>query len=256
MSSAADAAAQLEDAFGLKGPELRFGLSQDELFHEAIANDRGRVHVGGPNDAQKAFPTSLGVDGPLVYYTDPECTGRPVKDTFCVDRESVTDSIWWKNGFAKFDPATFDELVPRVIDHLNSRGGHLYVTDVFCGWDTTFAEPYRFVGEYATHAYFCNIMFPKNVRDDRDRGDAGWTLINVPSFICDPERDGTLSSRAVIVDIEKRLGLVLGPADYCGVNKKTMFTIMNYVLPAKGQLSMHCSANVGERGDTAILFGL
>ena len=174
MSSAADAAAQLEDAFGLKGPELRFGLSQDELFHEAIANDRGRVHVGGPNDAQKAFPTSLGVDGPLVYYTDPECTGRPVKDTFCVDRESVTDSIWWKNGFAKFDPATFDALVPRVIDHLNSRGGHLYVTDVFCGWDTTFAEPYRFVGEYATHAYFCNIMFPKNARDDRDRGDAGW----------------------------------------------------------------------------------
>jgi len=127
---------------------------------------------------------------------------------------------------------------------------------VFCGWDTTFAERYRFVGEFATHAYFCNIMFPKNVRDDADRGDAGWTLINVPSFIPDPERDGTNSGRAVIIDIENKVGLVLGAADYCGVNKKTMFTIMNYVLPAKGQLSMHCSANVGERGDTAILFGL
>jgi phosphoenolpyruvate carboxykinase (ATP) len=99
-------------------------------------------------------------------------------------------------------------------------------------------------------------MFPKNVRDDSDRADAGWTLINVPSFVADPERDGTNSARGVIIDIEKRVGLVLGPADYCGVNKKTMFTIMNYVLPAKGQLSMHCSANVGSNGDSAILFGL
>ncbi len=256
MSSAADAAAQLESAFGLTGPELRYGLSQDELFQEAIDNDRGRVEVDGPGDAQKAFPTALGVDGPLVYFTDPECTGRPVSDTFCVNRDSVSDTVWWKNGFARFDPQAFDDLLPRVIDHLNERGRHLYVTDVFCGWDTTFAEPYRFVGEYATHAYFCNIMFPKNVRDDSDRGEAGWTLINVPSFVCDPERDGTNSNRAVIIDIENRVGLVLGPADYCGVNKKTMFTIMNYVLPAKGQLSMHCSANVGRRGDTAILFGL
>ncbi len=256
MSSAADAAAQLEQAFGLNGPELRYGLSQDELFHEAIANDRGRVEIGGPSDAQKAFPTALGDNGPLVFFSDPECTGRPVKDTFCVNRDSVTDSVWWKSGFAKFDPVAFDELLPRVIDHLNGRDQHLYVTDVFCGWDTTFAEPYRFVGEYASHAYFCNIMFPKNVRDDADRGDSGWTLINVPSFECDPARDGTNSGRAVIIDIERRVGLVLGAADYCGVNKKTMFTIMNYVLPAKGQLSMHCSANVGKRGDTAILFGL
>ena len=109
MSSAAQAAAQLETAFGLKGPELRFGLSQDELFHEAIANDRGRVDVGGPADAQKAFSTTLGVDGPLVYFSDPECTGRPVQDTFCVNRDSVTDSVWWKSGFSKFDPAKFGQ---------------------------------------------------------------------------------------------------------------------------------------------------
>jgi len=256
MSSAAQAAAQLETAFGLSGPELRFGLSQDELFGQAISNDRGRVELGGPDDAQKAFPTVLGLDGPLVYFSDPSCTGRPVQDTFCVNRDSVTDSVWWKRGFSKFDPREFDDLLCRVIGHLNNREQHLYVTDVFCGWDTTFAEPYRFVGEYATHAYFCNIMFPREVRDDSDRAESGWTLINVPSFECDPQRDGTLSGRAVIIDIEKKVGLVLGRADYCGVNKKTMFTIMNYVLPSKGQLSMHCSANVGERGDTAILFGL
>jgi phosphoenolpyruvate carboxykinase (ATP) len=256
MSSAAQAASQLENAFGLKGPELRFGLSQDELFRQAIANDRGRVELDGPDDAQKAFPTALGVDGPLVFFSDPACTGRPVQDTFCVNRDSVTDRVWWKSGFSKFAPQMFDDLLPRVIAHLNERARPLYVTDVFCGWDTKFSEPYRFVGEYATHAYFCNIMFPKDVRDDADRAESGWTLINVPSFECDPTRDGTRSGRAVIIDIEKRVGLVLGKADYCGVNKKTMFTIMNFVLPGKGQLSMHCSANVGARGDTAILFGL
>ena len=256
MTSTSDVTDQLDAAFGLQGLELRYGLTQDELFHEAIANDRGRVEMDGPNDAQKAFSTSLGVDGPLVYFSDPACTGRPVADTFCVDRPATTDRVWWKNGFAKFASDKFDSLLPRVIDHLNAQRRHLYVTDVFCGWDPTFAEPYRFVGEFATHAYFCNIMFPKNVREDSDRAEAGWTLINVPSFECVPERDGTKSNRAVIIDIEKRVGLVLGKADYCGVNKKTMFTIMNFVLPEKGQLSMHCSANVGESGDSAILFGL
>ena len=256
MSTSAEAAAQIEQKFGLVGPELRFGLSQDELFHQAIANDRGRIEPDGPDDAQKAYATALGVDGPLVYFSDPSCTGRPVQDTFCVNRDTVTDDVWWKSGFAKFDPDAFDALLPRVIDHLEERNRHLYVTDVFCGWDPRFAEPYRFVGEYATHAYFCNIMFPKDVRDDSDRAAEGWTLINVPSFTCDPGRDGTLSGRAVIVDLENRVALVLGRADYCGINKKTMFTIMNFVLPAKGQLSMHCSANVGRRGDTAILFGL
>ena len=246
MSNAADAAHQLAKTFGLSGMELRHGLSQDELFHQAILNDRGRVEPDGPDDAQKAYSTSLGVDGPLVYFTDPSCTGRPVQDTFCVDRAGISDDIWWKRGFARFDPAKFDDLLPRVIDHLNERAGHLYVTDVFCGWDPDFAEPYRFVGEYATHAYFCNIMFPRDVRDDADRATEGWTLINVPSFTCDPDRDGTISGRGVIIDIENRVGLVLGRADYCGVNKKTMFTIMNFVLPSKGQLSMHCSANVGE----------
>ena len=256
MSTAAEAAIQLERTLGLSGPELRFGMSQDELFHEAIANDRGRISLDGPSDAQKAYATALGVEGPLVFYTDPACTGRPVNDTFCVDRASVTDLIWWKKGFAKFDPDAFDALLPRVIGHLNARGRHLYVTDLFCGSDLQFSEPCRFVGEYASHAYFCNIMLPDHVRDDSDRAEHGWTVLNVPSYVCDHERDGTRSELAVIIDIEREIALVLGAADYCGINKKAMFTIMNFVLPAKGQLSMHSSANVGDQGDTALLFGL
>lgn len=256
MAKASAAADQLERSFGITGANLAFGLTQDQLFDAALANDRGRVTIGGPGDAHKAFATSLGVDGPLVFYTDPECTGRPVNDTYCVDRASVSDDVWWKDGFAKFDPTAFDELLVRVVGYLNTTGPVLYVTDLFCGWDAKFAEPFRFVGEYASHAYFCNVMFPSNVRDDSDRFDRGWTLINVPSFICDPARDSTRSGRAVIIDIEGRVALVLGPADYCGVNKKTMFTVMNFVLPGEGQLSMHCSANVGDDDESAILFGL
>lgn len=249
-------AEQLKEQLGLESVTLNYGLSQDELFRAAIANDRGRIRPDGPDDEQKAYETSLGIDGPLVYYTDPTCTGRPVSDTFAVARPEVEDTVWWKDGFGKFDPDKFDGLLERVIAHLNDKQASLYVTDVFCGWDPEFAEPYRFIGEYATHAYFVNIMFPAGVRDDADYPGEGWTMINVPSFRCDPERDGTKSERVVVIDIVNRVALVCGRADYCGVNKKTMFTAMNYVLPAKGQLSMHCSANVGDRNDTAILFGL
>lgn len=249
-------AAELKEAFGLDATNLKHGLSQDDLFQAAIELDKGRIHPDGPEDDNKAYATSLGLDGPLVYYTDPTCTGRPTKDTFAVDRPEISDEVWWKPDFQKFNATKFDALLPRVIAHLNERQPTLYSTDVFCGWDPAFAEPYRFVGEYATHAYFCNIMFPKQVRDDSDRPTAGWTLINVPSFEADTERDGTLTKRGVIIDIKNRTALVLGKADYCGVNKKTMFTLMNFVLPSKGQLSMHCSANVGPNNDSAILFGL
>jgi phosphoenolpyruvate carboxykinase (ATP) len=191
-----------------------------------------------------------------MYYADPTCTGRPVQDTFAVAWPELVDDIWWKPDFKQFDPTKYEALLARVIDHLNETNAELYSTDVFCGWDPKFAKPYRFVGEYATHAYFANIMFPKNVRDDIDREAEGWTMINAPSFHCDPERDGTLSERAVIMDIKNKIGLVVGRADYSGVVKKTMFTVMNFALPAQGQLSMHCSANVGSEGDAAILFGL
>ena len=247
---------QLADRFGLNNVQLHVGLSQNELFHAAVANDRGRIDLDGPDDAQKAYPTALGEDGPLVYYADPTCTGRPVQDTFAVAWPELVDDIWWKPDFKQFDPTKYEALLQRVIAHLNETNAELYSTDVFCGWDPKFAIPYRFVGEYATHAYFANIMFPKDVRNDVDRELDGWTMINVPSFRCDPERDGTLNERAVIMDIKNKIGLVVGRADYCGVVKKTMFTVMNFALPAQGQLTMHCSANVGSEGDAAILFGL
>ena len=247
---------QLAQRFGLTNVHVKSGLSQPQLFEAAIAHDRGRIELDGPDDAPKAYATGLGVDGPLMYYGDPTCTGRPVQDTYAVAWPDLVDEIWWKPDFKQFDPIAYEGLLQRVLDHLDETEATLYTTDVFCGWDPEFSIPYRFVGEYASHCYFANIMFPKHVRPDNDRESEGWTMINVPSFHCVPERDGTRSERAVIMDLRNRIGLVVGRADYSGVVKKTMFTVMNFALPAQGQLTMHCSANVGANGDSAILFGL
>ena len=143
-----------------------------------------------------------------------------------------------------------------MVEHLNNKAGTLYVKDVFMGADPDFAIPYRFVGEFATHAMFAHNMFPKNLTGVKDSEARRWTMLNVPSFVCEPERDGSRSEAAVIIDARNKICLVAGRADYCGVVKKTIFTVGNYLLPKEGRLSMHCSANVGEADDAAILFGL
>lgn len=246
----------LEKLFGLKSVSYKYELSKEELFHEAIKNDKGRVKRGGPDNAQKAFPTVLGDKGPLVYYTDPDCTGRRTKDTYAVAWPEVENEIWFKADLNKYDPAKYEGLLKRVVQHLNDKKGTLYVKELFMGSDADFAVPYRFVGEYATHAMFCDNMFPKNLKGVKDVEKRRWTMLNVPSFACEPERDGCRAEAAVIIDTRNQICLVAGRADYCGVNKKTIFTVGNYLLPKEGRLSMHCSANVGEKGDGAILFGL
>jgi len=246
----------LEKLLGLTHVQYRYGLSKAELFHEAIQNDRGRVTKDGPSDAQKAYPTLLGVDGPLIFYTDPECTGRRTKDTYAVKWPEVADQIWFKADLNPYDPDKFQGLLKRVIAHLNAKQATLYVKDVFMGSDPDFAVPYRFVGEYATHAMFVHNMFPKNLQGVKNVEDTRWTMLNVPSFVCEPELDGCRSEAAIVIDTRNRICLVAGRADYCGVNKKTIFTVGNYLLPLEGRLSMHCSANVGPNNDAAILFGL
>lgn len=248
--------ADLEQLFGLKSVNYKYELGKEALFHEAIANDRGRVRRDGPSDAQKAFPTRLGVDGPLVFYTDPDCTGRRTKDTYAVKWPEVAEEIWFKADLSPYEPSAFEGLLKRVIQHLNDKKASLYVKDVFMGSDPEFAVPYRFVGEYASHAMFVHNMFPRNLPGVKDVDARRWTMLNAPSFTCVPERDGCRSEAAVVIDTRNRICLVAGRADYCGVNKKTIFTVGNYLLPKQGRLSMHCSANVGRNDDAAILFGL
>ena len=247
---------ELRDLLGLDGVSYKYNLEKNELFHEAIANDRGRTEKDGPNDAQKCFATKLGDQGPLIYYTDPTSTGRRVKDTFAAAYSEFEDKIWWKSDFGKYDPEKYEGLLQRVAAYLNEKKSSLYVQDLYAGSDPAYALPFRFVGEYAVHALFCRTMFPKNVGTVENADQKRWTLLNVPSFLCDPERDGSRSDAAIIVDMRRQIALVCGPADYCGTNKKTMFTVLNYMLPDMGFLPMHCSANVGAENDAAILFGL
>ncbi len=248
--------ADLDKLLGLKTVSYKYNLPKNQLFHEAIRNDRGRVQRDGPSDAQKAYPTKLGDQGPLVYYTDPDCTGRRTKDTYAVAWPEVENEIWFKADLNRYDPAKFEGLLQRVVRHLNEKHATLYVKDVFMGNDPDLAVPYRFVGEYATHAMFVDNMFPKDLPGVKDVDQRRWTMLNAPSFVCEPERDGCRSEAAVVIDVRNKICLVAGRADYCGVNKKTIFTVGNYLMPKEGRLSMHCSANVGEKGDGAILFGL
>ena len=256
MTLTIDYTKDLERLFGLKHVTYKYGLSKEELFHEALRNDRGRVRKDGPSNEQKCYATKLGVKGPLVYYTDPDCTGRRVKDTYAVGWPEVVDKIWWKADMQQYDPVKYQGLLKRVVEHLNAKKAGLYVKDVFVGADPEFAIPYRFVGEYATHAMFAHNMFPKDLPGVKNVEERRWTMLNAPSFTCVPERDGCRAEAAIVIDVKNRICLVAGRADYCGVVKKTIFTVGNFLLPLEGRLSMHCSANVGPRGDAAILFGL
>ena len=177
----------LQASLGLESVRYRHELSPSQLFHEAIANDRGRVRVGGVDAERKAFATRVGVQGPLVFHTDPTCTGRPVQDTFAVAWPEVEHRIWWKDSLKPFDPDRFGPLLARVTNHLNSTGATLYVQDGCVGVDPTYAIPYRFVGEYATHALFARNMFPRNVPGLVDAEAKRWTMLNVQSFRCEPE---------------------------------------------------------------------
>lgn len=241
---------------GLSRVTYKYNLSKNQLFYESIAHDRGRVRIGGGYEEQKSFATKLGDQGPLVYYTDPTCTGRPVNDTFAVAWPEVESRIWWKDNLKPIDPDKYQSLLARVIKHVNDQASVLYVKDVYAGTDPAYSVPYRFVGEYAVHAMFAHNMFPKNVEGVEQAESKRWTMLNVQTYTCVPELDGTLSERAAIIDFRNRICLVAGRADYCGLVKKTIFTVMNYLLPEQGFLSMHCSANTGMAGDTAILFGL
>lgn len=246
----------LRAELGISVANLHHNLSASALFHQAIANDRGRVRIGGALDEQKAFATKLGDQGPLVFYTDPEVTGRPVKDTFAVDWPEVTNDFWWKADLQAFDHRKVDALYARVAEHVNQRDPNLYVQDLTAGWLPEYAVPLRFVGEFATHALFASNMFVDEPIEIENPDQKRWTILNVPSFLCDPDRDGTRSERCVIIDTRNRRILITGRADYCGINKKSIFTILNFLLPAQGYLPMHASANIGQDGSSAILFGL
>ncbi len=181
-----------------------------------------------------------------------EHTGRAAKDKAIVrDAESV-DKVFWGEVNKEFTAEKFNALRDRMLAH--TAGRDLFVQDTYAGADPTYQLPVRIITELAWHSLFARTMFI-NKLDDTQNFTPEFTVINIPSFKADPAHDGTRSPTFILMDFTQRLVLI-GGTSYAGETKKSVFTILNYLLPQRGVMSMHCSANVGDAEDVAIFFGL
>lgn len=191
--------------------------------------------------------------GPIVVRTG-QHTGRAAKDKFIVREQSSQDKIWWGEVNIPFDEHRFEMLHQRMCAYLQGRD--IYIQDCYAGADSDYRIPVRVITETAWHNMFARNMFIRILdRKDLVQHSPDFVVINVPSFMANPELDGTVSPTFILVHFSRRL-ILIGGTSYAGEIKKSIFTIMNYLLPQKDVLSMHCSANIGKGGDVAIFFGL
>ncbi len=221
----------------MKLRQTYWNLTTAELYEHAVR--RGEAQI-----AQH---------GSLVVTTG-QHTGRSPNDKFFVREVSSENHIWWGKSNREFKQENFDRLLAKVLTYL--QGKELYVQDCFAGADPTYRIPIRVITEYAWHSLFARNMF---VRPDWDSEAAHhqpeFTVINTPGFSANPEEDGTNTGTFILIDFGRKL-ILIGGTSYAGETKKSIFTLLNYLLPLRGVLSMHCSANIGQDGDTAIFFGL
>ena len=195
----------------------------------------------------------IAADGPLVCSTGPH-TGRSPNDKFIVKESSSEQNVAWGKVNRPIEPATFDALERRMLAAL--RGRELFVQDCWAGADPTYRLPIRVVTERAWHSLFARHMFiPEVDASKRMQHDPQFTVICIPGFKADPKIDKTNSEVFILLNFAKRRVLI-GGTNYAGEIKKSIFTVMNYLLPLKDVMPMHCSANVGPAGDVALFFGL
>jgi len=195
----------------------------------------------------------LAKSGPLVVRTG-AYTGRAPEDKFLVREPTSEDKIWWGPVNKAFDPVDFDKLEARLLAYLQGR--EIYVQDCYVGADPEYRVPVRIITEMAWQSLFARNMFIR-VRDRRELVDfvPEYTLIAAPHFRASPEWDHTRSGAFIIEHFGKKR-ILIGGTGYGGEIKKSVFTMMNFILPQKGVFPMHCSANVGPDGHAAIFFGL
>ncbi|KAB0667264.1 phosphoenolpyruvate carboxykinase [Oryzomonas japonica] len=181
-------------------------------------------------------------------------TGRAANEKFIVDEPASRDNIAWGKVNKPFDPAKFDALYNRMLAYMH--GKDLFVQDCFAGADREHRLPIRVITEKAWQSLFARNMFVRATQEELATIRPEFTVVNMPNFHAIPTVDGTNSETFIIVNFARKL-IIIGGTSYAGENKKSVFTILNYLLPIEKKiLSMHCSANVGPKGDTAIFFGL
>jgi phosphoenolpyruvate carboxykinase (ATP) len=223
-------------AIGLAGAaRVNYNSNESELYEAALRNGEAE----------------LTVDGALRAVTG-QHTGRSPKDKFVVRDASTEANIWWDNN-KPMSPEHFALLKQDMLAH--AAGKTLYVQDLVGGADRDYALPTRVVTELAWHALFIRNLLIRPDRSTLGTFQQKLTIINLPSFRADPARHGCRTETVIACDLANGLVLI-GGTSYAGENKKSVFTVLNYLLPAKGVMPMHCSANVGPDGDAAVFFGL
>lgn len=196
----------------------------------------------------------LSASGGLIARTGKR-TGRSPGDKFVVRHEGSASAgrVWWGKVNQPLAPEAFERLKARVCAYLGQRD--LFVLDASVGADPRYTLPIRLVTELAWHNLFAHQLFRRLGPQELAAHSPAWTILAAPRLQADPARDGTRSETAVVLDFEQRIVLICG-TEYAGEIKKSIFTVMNYVLPMQDVLSMHCSANIGDAGDVALFFGL
>ncbi len=196
----------------------------------------------------------LAAEGPLVTRTG-QHTGRAAHDKFVVREPSSENDVWWGKVNKPIAQESFDDLLRRV--RLYWRTPDLFVFDGYAGADPNYRLKVRVINENAWQNLFARNMFISETESEKLRDfEPDFTVVNAPSFLADPEADGTHSGTFILLDLGCRMALI-GGTQYAGEIKKSVFTAMNYLLPKRGVMAMHCSANYGaERDDVALFFGL
>ncbi|MCF3593203.1 phosphoenolpyruvate carboxykinase [Rhodobacteraceae bacterium LMO-12] len=228
---------RLEDQ-GINGlGNVYYNFLEPALIEEAVKRSEGNLGQGG------TFLVSTG-----------KFTGRSPKDKHVVKTPSVVDKIWWENN-AEMSPEGFDALYNDMLEHM--KGGDYFVQDLVGGADPEHAINVRMVTELAWHGLFNRHLLRRPSSEALNSYVADFTIINCPNFKSDPARHDCRSDTVIALNFDKKLILVAN-TEYAGENKKSVFTLLNYLLPEKGIMPMHCSANhaTGNPVDTAVFFGL
>lgn len=217
--------------------KVRWNLIAPELFEAAARRGEGEFAEMGP----------------FVAITSPH-TGRSPNDKFVVEEPSSRADVDWGKVNQPMAAGKYDLLLDDIRDHLD-HSPELFVEDLYCGADPAHRLSVRYVSPSAWHMAFVRNMFIRPDQSDLPTFDPNFTVLHAPEFQADPARHGTRTTTFIVLNLGQRTILV-GGTRYAGELKKSMFTVMNYLLPKQGVLSMHCSANVGKAGDTALFFGL